>query len=353
MRKIIHCDCDCFYASVEMRDNKALCSLPIAVGGSKNGRGVLTTCNYIARSFGVRSAMPTRTALQLCPRLVILPVDMQKYRDASNQIKAIFSEFTERVEPVSLDEAYLDVSHNREFSGSASLLANHIREKIHSEVGVTASAGIAPNKFLAKIASDINKPNGQFVITPNDVDAFMPGLNIRKIPGVGTISEKKLNKLGIYTCSDIQSSSPDALIKAMGSFGEVLLKRSFGIDDREVQHKHVRKSISIERTFPEDLKDFEACLKEAPYLLENFQNRFSRLSDKYHVKTCFVKIKFNDFSQTTLEKNSVKTFTVENLESLVYEAWARKSRPVRLIGLGARISLNEKDKAKRQLELLP
>ena len=192
MRKIIHCDCDCFYASVEIRDNKALQFLPVAVGGSSTGRGVITTCNYIAREYGVRSAMPTVTALRLCPKLILLPVNMQKYRIASNQIKTIFLEFTNKVESVSLDEAYLDVSDSKHFSGSASLLAKHIRERIYNEVGVTASAGVAPNKFLAKVASDINKPNGQYVIAPDSIANFISGLDLRRIPGVGKVLELSL-----------------------------------------------------------------------------------------------------------------------------------------------------------------
>ena len=183
MRKIIHCDCDCFYAAVEMRDDASLRLLPIAIGGKADRRGVVATCNYNAREFGIRSAMPTAHALRLCPDLVVIPGTMAKYREAAHHIRQIFYRYTDKVEPLSLDEAYLDVTDCEECQGSATLIAQQIREVIAQEVGVTASAGVAPNKFLAKVASDLNKPDGQYVITPKGVDEFVKTLEVKRIFG--------------------------------------------------------------------------------------------------------------------------------------------------------------------------
>ena len=203
MRKIIHCDCDCFYAAVEMRDDPSLRDLPIAIGGKSDRRGVVATCNYRAREYGVRSAMPTGQALKLCPDLVVVPGTMAKYREAAQQIRQIFYRYTDKVEPLSLDEAYLDVTDCTECQGSATLIAQEIREVIAREVGVTASAGIAPNKFLAKVASDLNKPDGQYVITPPEIDAFVETLKVKRISGVGKVTNEKLRRLGIETCGDL------------------------------------------------------------------------------------------------------------------------------------------------------
>jgi DNA polymerase-4 len=206
-RKIIHIDMDCFYAAVETRDNPDLQGKPVAIGGSANKRGVLSTCNYEARTFGLHSAMLTATALQRCRQLVLLPVNMQKYRQASTQIHQIFHRYTDLIEPLSLDEAYLDVTDNTDCQGSASLLAKQIRSEIEQELRLTASAGIAPNKFLAKIASDWHKPNGQFVIPPEAIEEFMIELSVKKIPGVGKVTAEKLHKLGISTCGQLQNIS--------------------------------------------------------------------------------------------------------------------------------------------------
>ena len=187
-RKIIHCDCDCFYAAVEMRDDPSLVNLPIAIGGKSDRRGVVATCNYKARHFGVHSAMPTGQALKLCPDLVVIPGTMAKYRETALQIRQIFYRYTDKVEPLSLDEAYLDVTDCTECQGSATLIAQQIRAQIATEVGVTASAGVAPNKFLAKVASDLNKPDGQFVITPEEVDDFVQKLEVKRIFGVGKVT---------------------------------------------------------------------------------------------------------------------------------------------------------------------
>ena len=204
-RKIIHCDCDCFYAAVEMRDDPSLQNYPIAVGGKSDRRGVVATCNYKAREYGVRSAMPTGQALKLCPDLVVVPGTMAKYREASMKIRQIFYRYTDKVEPLSLDEAFLDVTDCTQCSGSATLIAEEIRRAIAEEVGVTASAGVASNKFLAKVASDLNKPDGQYVITPQNIAAFVQQLEVKRINGVGKVTNEKLSRLGVKTCGDLQA----------------------------------------------------------------------------------------------------------------------------------------------------
>lgn len=226
MRKIIHVDMDCFFAAVEMRDNPALRDIPIAIGGSRVQRGVISTANYPARKFGVRSAMPTATALKLCPHLTLLPGRFDAYKEASNHIREIFSRYTSLIEPLSLDEAYLDVSDSVHCQGSATLMAQEIRETIHRELNLTASAGIAPVKFLAKIASDLNKPNGQFVIAPHQVAEFVKTLPLAKIPGVGKVSAAKLESMGLRTCADVQNSDLAMLLKRFGKFGRILWERS-------------------------------------------------------------------------------------------------------------------------------
>ncbi len=245
-RKIIHIDMDCFYAAIEMRDFPEIASMPVAVGGSPNQRGVISTCNYVARKFGVHSAMATANALRICPSLVIQPTRMDVYREESHHIRAIFAEYTHKIEPLSLDEAYLDVTGSHQHQGSASWIAEAIRERIYQTRNLTASAGIAPNKSLAKIASDWHKPNGQMVIPPERVEAFMQELPVRKLFGVGPVMEMRLKMLGIQTCGELQARSKVELIKHFGSMGTRLYELSRGIDAREVISERVRKSISVE-----------------------------------------------------------------------------------------------------------
>ena len=204
MRKIIHCDCDCFYASVEMRDDPSLRNRPLAVGGRPDQRGVIATCNYEARRYGVHSAMSSALAMRKCPDLLILPTAMDKYRAASRQIMAIYRDHTPDVEPLSLDEAYLDVSGSERCQGSATLIAREIRQRVFDTVGVTVSAGVAPNKFIAKIASDWNKPDGLFVVRPHEIDAFVAALPVRKLHGVGKVTATRLDRLGIQTCAQLR-----------------------------------------------------------------------------------------------------------------------------------------------------
>jgi DNA polymerase-4 len=339
MRKIIHIDMDCFYAAVEARENPKLKGLPVAVGGKPQTRGVVAACNYEARAFGIHSAMPMSQAIKKCPQLIMLPVNMQLYRNVSKKVQAIFRQYTSLVQPLSLDEAYLDVSTCEQCKGSATLIAQKIRQQIYTEQNLTASAGIAPNKFLAKVASDWNKPNGQFVITPQNVSAFVVQLPVKKIFGVGKVTNRKMQKLGIKTCADLQNLSQNELHNKFGKFGDQLYNLSRGIDDRTVNTSSIRKSLSIEDTFVHDKPDLAACIDEVPRLYKSLLLRLekSQLKRKLPIKAMYVKLRFNDFNSTTAQASST-TPDLESYKRLIATAWHRQQRPVRLIGLGLQFS---------------
>ena len=223
-KKIIHIDMDSFFASVEMRDEPSYRGIPLAVGGNEKQRGVISTSNYEARKYGVRSAMPTAHALKLCPNLTVVPGRMQVYKEVSAQIHAIFERYTHLIEPLSLDEAFLDVTECRQLHGSATLIAEAIRNDIRNELNLTASAGVAPIKFLAKVASDMNKPDGQFVIPPDKVQSVIDSLPLEKIPGVGKVSLKKLHQAGFYFCADIKNRDHRELLRQFGRMGGITLE---------------------------------------------------------------------------------------------------------------------------------
>lgn len=349
-RKIIHIDMDCFYAAVEMRDNPTLKGKPVAVGGSHEGRGVLTTANYEARKFGLHSAMPTKTALRLCPHLVLVPIHFDKYREVSRQIRAIFYQYTSLVQPLSLDEAYLDVTDCPAQEGSATKIASEIREKIWQQTSLTASAGIAPNKFLAKVASDINKPNGQYTIPPNQVETFVQALEVKKIPGVGKVTTAKLHQMGFKTCLDLQKLSLEQLSFHFGSWGLSLYDLSRGIDLRPVENKGERKSLSVENTFPQDLHNLETCLKKLPALVDELKERIDSKQLQKLISTLVVKIKFSDFQQTTLERSYTDSLNISVFSALFEEAFYRKATPVRLIGLGVKLKAEKTKSATPQLQ---
>ena len=251
-RKIIHVDMDAFYASVEQRDDPSLRGKPVVVAW-KGARSVVCAASYEARQFGVRSAMPALRAERLCPDAVFVPPDFARYKAVSQQVRAIFLSHTPLVEPLSLDEAYLDVSACPQYGGIATEIARHIREEIRQTTALTASAGIAPNKFLAKIASDWRKPDGQFVVSPARVEAFLTPLPVGKIPGVGKVMETRLAELGITTVGQLRALSLAELQSRFGSMGHSLFNRARGIDERPVQPHHPVQSISSEDTFAEDL----------------------------------------------------------------------------------------------------
>lgn len=334
-RKIIHCDCDCFYAAIEVRDRPELAGLPVAVGGRAESRGVIATCNYVARGFGVRSAMPTARALRLCPQLVLLSPDFTRYRAASRQILDIYRDYTALVEPLSLDEAYLDVTGVGHCQGSASLMAAEIRARIAAEVGITASAGIAPNKFIAKVASDWHKPDGQFVVRPQEVDAFVAALPVDKIFGVGKVTAGKLHAMGVRTCGELRAWSEADLSHAFGRFGSRLYQLCRGIDQRPVSPDRIRKSVSVETTYTPDLADLEACRHALPALIDDLCQRLAASHGHRALHKAVVKIRFADFSHTTAECLSNRAESATWLQ-LLDEAWARRPGPVRLLGVGVR-----------------
>ncbi len=339
-RKIIHCDCDCFYAAVEMRDDPSLRGRPLAVGGRADRRGVIATCNYEARHYGVRSAMSTAQALQRCPDLIVLPPAMDKYRAASRQILAIYRDYTELVEPLSLDEAYLDVTDAPQHRNSATLISQEIRERIFDTVGITASAGIAPNKFIAKIASDWNKPNGQHVVRPQDVDAFVAALPVGKLFGVGKVTAQKLNKLGVHTCADLRGWTLLELQRRFGKFGTSLYHLCRGVDTRSVKPDRERKSVSVEETYAQDLPDLAACQRALSPLIEELGKRMQRKQvneDGRGIHKLFVKLRFSDFRRTTAECVSANVDPAA-CARLLETAWLRAERPVRLIGVGVRLT---------------
>ena len=338
---------DCFYAAVEMRDDPSLCELPLAIGGAKERRGVIATCNYVARKFGIRSAMATSQALKLCPHLVLLNGNMAKYRDVSLQIRDIFARFTDKIEPLSLDEAYLDVTQNTEFKGSATLIAQKIRENIATELKLTASAGVAPVKFIAKIASDINKPNGLFVVTPQEVDGFVKRLALGKIPGVGKVTLSKLNQLGLFCGEDVQQYDKNQFISHFGKFGQTLWQRCHGIDESTVNTERVRKSVGVERTLPKDIYTLDECMFVMQSLYDELALRLKRVDNKMQINRQGVKIKFADFQQTTVEHRQYQ-YDPSHFPPLLQEALLRQqSRGIRLIGLS--VGLTTKNDINQQL----
>ncbi len=347
-RKIIHVDMDCFYAAVEMRDNPELQNIPLAVGGSADRRGVISTCNYQAREFGVHSAMATAYARRLCPDLKVVPGRMSYYQEVSRQIRAIFKRYTGVIEPLSLDEAFLDVTNTTLCQGSATLMAEEIRGSIKRELNLTASAGVAPNKFIAKICSDENKPDGQFVVTPDDVDSFCRDLPLRKIPGVGKVTVKRLEGLGLKTCKDVRELGEEECVRRLGNLGALLYKRSFGIDNRELTTRWVRKSVSVERTFPEDIPLCEQTVAPLQSLYLELERRLDKHAER-RIKNQQVKLKFADFSQTTIERAS-SSLELSLFSDLLPLAWERgHGQGIRLLGLG--VSFRDDDAIAEESQL--
>jgi len=330
-RKIIHIDMDCFYAAVEMRDFPEYRDIPIAVGWD-GPRSVLCTCNYQARTFGVRSAMSSIKAKQLCPELTIVNCRMDVYSETSKHIREIFSRYTELIEPLSLDEAFLDVTDSSECQGSATLIAEKIRADIFNELNLTASAGIAPNKFLAKIASDENKPNGQCVITPDRVATFVEQLSLKKIPGIGPKTFEKLNRHGFYTCADVRNSNIRALQNIVGKFANSLYLKAHGVDNRALEVCRQRKSLAIETTLAEDINTQDECLEVIESLYKKLLTRLAPHNEREIIRQG-IKLKFADFNQTTVETQS-NTCQEELFASLLSKAYGRANkRGIRLVGL--------------------
>ena len=348
LRKIIHVDMDAFYASVEQRDEPGLRGLPVAVGGSA-ARGVVAAASYEARRFGVRSAMPSVRALRLCPDLVFRKPRFEVYKHVSNQIRAIFLDYTPHVEPLSLDEAYLDVTADNHGIGSATRIAELIRARIRCATGLTASAGVSYNKFLAKLASDQNKPDGLCVIRPGEGAAFVGTLPVGRFHGVGPRGQEKMAALGIHTGADLALKDLAFLRAQFGSMGDYLFRAARGIDLRRVRADRPRKSVSAERTFDHDLSSGARLRDTLETIIDIAWERIERAQARG--RTVTMKLKFSDFSNMTRAKSLPEP--VETRE--VFAAAARMlldaalplPQPVRLMGLGVSALVAEQNEDKR------
>ena len=353
IRKIIHIDMDAFYASVEQRDNPELKGKPVAVGGSRS-RGVVAAASYEARKFGVKSAMPSVTAFRRCPNIVFVKPRFEVYKEISSVIRNIFFEYTDLVEPLSLDEAYLDVTNNKIGLPSATLIAEEIRKKIFNTTSLTCSAGISINKFLAKTASDINKPNGLKLIKPEEAVNFIETLKVKDFFGVGKVTAEKMKRMGIHTGLDLKNKSLGFLSKNFGKSGAYYYNISRGIDDREVNPNRIRKSVSIENTYDTDLVDIEEVLAELEILSKALEKRLS--NNQIQGKTVNIKIKYADFEQVTRSKTSqVWLSKNQDYKPFWEEIMNDKElteKPIRLLGLGlSNLNTEEKDNQGFQLTL--
>lgn len=352
-RKIIHVDMDAFFASVEQRENPELKGKPVAVGGKPEQRAVVAAASYEAREFGIHSAMSMARALKLCPSLIIVNPTFELYKEASEQIMKIFAEYTDKLQPLSLDECYLDVSEDKKGIGSAVLIAKEIRKRIKEELRLTASAGAAENKLLAKIASDINKPDGLCVIHPKKSADFIKKLDVGKLWGVGSATKNKLYSYGIKTCAELQEYTMEELVRRFGKYGRALYSFCRGIDDREVEMRGERKSVGAERTFSKDVSDpaeIRARLKDV------VKKSFERLERrKLCSKTISLKLRYFDFTTITRcasfanpLKNEDEAFEAA---SLLLKKTKAGVRPVRLLGVSFS-SICEKEERELQ-PLLP
>ncbi len=354
MRKIIHIDMDAFFASVEQRDDPSLRGKPVVVGGSPDSRGVVAAASYEARKYGIRSAMPCSQAYRKCPQTKFVRPGFDAYKKVSQQIRKVFSEYTDIIEPLSLDEAYLDVTDNKVAQVSATIIAEEIRSKIYQQTSLTASAGVSYNKFLAKTASDVNKPNGIKVILPDEGEAFVAELPIGKFYGIGKVTEEKMKRLGIYKGADLKAKSLEFLSQNFKNSASYFYNVSRGIDNREVKgERGIRKSLSNETTFATDIDDIEELHRYLAVLSKEVADdlRDKKLSGK----TVTIKVKYDDFQQVTRSKTfnqavsdyeqvySVCTNLLKNTDA--------GKRKVRLIGVGiSSINLQEAG-LMRQMEL--
>jgi DNA polymerase-4 len=334
-RKIIHIDMDAFYAAVEQRDNPDYRGKPVVVGGRPDSRGVVATCSYEARKFGIRSAIASSQAYRLCPHAIFVKPRFEVYKDVSAAIRRIFAEYTELFEPLSLDEAYLDVTEVSRCRGSATLIAKEIKERIRQQTGLTASAGVSYNKFLAKIASDLDKPDGLYLITPEQGPEFVEQLPIGKFHGIGRATEKKMHELGIRTGFDLKQWPLPLLAQHFGKAGQYYYDIARGIDNRPVRNFRPSKSVGVETTYQEDLEDPDIILQQ---LLDLMGKALARLAAKQMTAhTLTVKLKYHNFVQITRSKTLPQTISqVEGFETILAdllkdtEVGAKK---VRLLGV--------------------
>ncbi|SEK95443.1 DNA polymerase-4 [Maribacter orientalis] len=349
LRKIIHVDMDAFYASVEELDNPDLKGKPLAVGGSEK-RGVVSAANYEARKFGVRSAMSGYIAKKNCPHITFVKPRFERYKEISKKIRSIFFEYTDLVEPLSLDEAYLDVTINKKGNPSATLLATEIRQRILEETGLNASAGISINKFIAKVASDINKPNGQKTVNPEEVASFLEALDIRKFYGVGKVTAEKMYQLGIFTGNDLKSKPIEFLTEKFGKTGSYYYNVVRGIHTSEVKPHRIPKSVGAERTFNENLSSEIFMLERLEHIAEELERRLKKAA--IAGKTITLKIKYSDFTLNTRSKTipyfiADKTLILETSKELLYQEELQNS--VRLLGISLS-NLNTDNKAIKNID---
>ena len=349
IRKIIHVDMDAFYASVAQMDNPDLKGKPIAVGGG-SARGVISAASYEARKFGVKSAMSGQLAKKLCPELIFVKSDFGRYKEISNKIRAIFFDYTDLVEPLSLDEAYLDVTQNKKGNPSASLIAEEIRNRIYNEVGLTASAGISINKFVAKVASDYNKPNGQKTVNPEEVLNFLEALDIRKFYGIGKVTAEKMYQKGIFTGKDLKSKTLEYLEQNFGKSGAYYYHIVRGVHNSQVKPNRIRKSLAAERTFSKNLSSEIFMLEKLEHIAEEVSKRLGKNS--VAGKTVTLKIKYSDFTLQTRSKTlpyffADKSVILETAKDLLYQEKLNNS--VRLLGISLS-NLNTEENTKKTEE---
>lgn len=349
-RKIIHVDMDAFYASVEQMDNPELRGKPVAVGGSEV-RGVVSAASYEARKFGVRSAMSGFLAKKYCPQIIFVRPRFDRYKEISRQIHKIFYDYTDLVEPLSLDEAYLDVTQNKKGNPSATLIAQEIRKRIFYEVGLTASAGISVNKFIAKVASDINKPNGQKTITPDEILTFLEELPIRKFYGVGKVTTEKMYQLGIFKGLDLKAKSQEYLEKHFGKSGTYYYQVVRGNHNSEVKPQRIAKSVATEHTFDENISSEIFMIDKLEVIAQQLEKRLKR--HNIAGKTITLKIKYSDFTQQTRSKTSPyfisdKALLLETAKELLYQEKMKNS--VRLLGISVS-NLNTEQKKTVAIQL--
>jgi DNA polymerase IV len=332
IRKIVHVDMDAFYVSVEQKDDPSLKGKMVVVGGRPETRGVVCSASYEARKVGVKSAMSCRQAWQLCPQAIFLPPRFERYQEESREIRKIFSRYTDKIEPLSLDEAYLDVTHHQ----SASLIAKEIQRVIYDERQLSASAGVSFNKFLAKLASDWKKPGGLTVIQPNDADAFLKDLPVRRIWGVGPTTEERLHAHNLRTTTDIRNSNLEKLKATLGNFGETVFRLAHGIDEREVESDSVTKSIGSETTFEKDLfsiQQVEATVSELATSIA-----MSLEQNECLARTVSLKVRYSDFETVTRSRTEKTPFRKkETIEKLIIQfllpSTQAGTRRIRLVGI--------------------
>ncbi|MDH3716151.1 MAG: DNA polymerase IV [Gammaproteobacteria bacterium] len=351
-RKILHIDMDAFYASVEQRDNRDLRGKPVIVGGKPDQRGVVAACSYEARAFGVRSAMPAARALRLCPGAILVKPRFSIYRQVSAHIREIFRRVTDRVEPLSLDEAYLDVTGSTDYAGSATRVAEAVKQCIRSELRLTASAGVSYNKFLAKIASDVHKPDGIYVITPEQGADFVADLPIGRFPGIGPVTQKRLQRLGVNNGADLRSLTLEALRPLFGRGAEYYYAASRGEDDRPVQSSRETRSVSAETTFSEDMTDTDSMLTHLTSLAGEVCASLQKQA--LFAFTLTIKVRYADFVLVTRSRTRQSPLeAAPHLTGLLADLLQRTQaghRPVRLLGVAAS-NLIPQGKAAEQLNL--